>query len=270
MLGLCALTPNDARGAVIEYISPQNSGAWFAAAGPQVRTVDFEMTGVHALGLNWLGSHGVWFSGAPGLPPHSLLAAYQTVPVQRWAAWYQYYNSDPTTAGMTMSFLTPQHAIGFNHPIWGGNSNTTVGWTGLEIEFSRGGVVVGGWNQDSPWGQTPGNSTNTFLGLTTDFEFDKARIWWNQPTDVSPFDSIAAITDLYFSTVPAPSVLLVFSLGGLLGPRRRRGAVSARSPAVGGGRVAGESGKVLCDIHGDFEIFQIACVTPASARWVAL
>ena len=34
--------------------------------------------------------------------------------------------------------------------------------------------------------------------------------------------------------------------------RPRCGVVSARSPAVGGGRVAGESGKVPCDIHGDF------------------
>ena len=34
--------------------------------------------------------------------------------------------------------------------------------------------------------------------------------------------------------------------------RPRCGVVSARSPAVGGGRVAGESGKVPCDSHGDF------------------
>ena len=34
--------------------------------------------------------------------------------------------------------------------------------------------------------------------------------------------------------------------------RPRCGVVCARSPAVGGVRVAGESGKVPCDIHGDF------------------
>ena len=39
---------------------------------------------------------------------------------------------------------------------------------------------------------------------------------------------------------------------------------------LGGVRVTGYRATIPCDIHGDFEIFQIACVIAASARWSAL
>ena len=45
----------------------------------------------------------------------------------------------------------------------------------------------------------------------------------------------------------------------------RRGAVSARSLALGGGRVAQMNAMSPCDIHGDFEVFQITGVIGAGA-----
>jgi len=50
----------------------------------------------------------------------------------------------------------------------------------------------------------------------------------------------------------------------------RRGAVSAHSPALGVGRVAGKGVTFPNNIHGDFEIFQIAFVTVACARLIAI
>jgi hypothetical protein len=41
-------------------------------------------------------------------------------------------------------------------------------------------------------------------------------------------------------------------------------------PRLDGGRVAQMNAMIPCDIHGDFEIFQIAFITPASAQSIAV
>lgn len=220
--GVCGSTPSVTLGAVVQYVSPASSPQWFAAAGPEATTVDFE-TYAGPLGNQYLANHGVAFSshlyGAPAIVSHG----YQTVPTQRWARWRQWANDNPPDLGLSMSFTDPQRAIALNHPVWGGcwTPPGSIGFTGLEVEFTLGGIVIGGWSQDSYWGQTQTLYTDTFLGLTSDQEFDGARIWWNQPTDTPQYWSDAAFTDLYFSTVPAPSALAVFVALGILRHRRR-------------------------------------------------
>ena len=52
--------------------------------------------------------------------------------------------------------------------------------------------------------------------------------------------------------------------------RSRRGEVSAHSPALGGGRVAGNSRKVPGDIHGDFSCRFMSRVSHLPERWIAV
>ena len=74
----------------------------------------------------------------------------------------------------------------------------------------------------------------------------------------------APLRTLVYSHRKEETVIRIFK-GETLDAFSRELGVSARSRAPDGVRVTRYRTTILCDIHGDFEIFQIACVTAAAA-----
>lgn len=220
-LTLALLVVAPTRAAVISYETPAARDAWFAAAGPTTRTLDFEGPGGSGLYIRYLLSHGVTFTNAYGGPAARVLEAQGSLPPQYWALWLENATYPPNN-GLNMSFTTPQHAIAFNRPIWDYMLEPPSSWLHmpLNVELTKAGTIVGSWTLNNDWGLNASTFTETFVGLTSESGFDRARIWFTVPPSTGALLR-GRFSDLYFSTVPAPGALVMLAALGAIARRRR-------------------------------------------------
>lgn len=197
---------------VIPYLMAPTRDAWYAAAGPDVISVDFEGVPPQVLSNQYQASHGISFSSPGSFSQQvGLVTSGPDSEETNYAMWFQQPFINPPNSGLIMSFATPQHSIGFDSIAWTGcfvPPSSAGAFTGLNIVFSMNNTVVGGWKQTTDLGITTTNYWETYLGFTSTVQFDKARVWWGSPiggwADNSAQSFIGAVS---FSTVPAPGAL---------------------------------------------------------------
>jgi hypothetical protein len=197
LAGSLLLAASSASAGITQYYNAPGWAAWQSdAAGFQ--TIDFtqypQMTSITD---QYTESNGVTFSGIvpPGFPPEVipppfvLFSSNFVVDGIGVAAEF----------GVELTFSMPQHAIGLDL------SDVA------SYKLFAGEVLVG----QTFWGT---GGLGSFHGVTSSVAFDRVQI--KSFGDIG--DDTLFFDNLYFSTVPGPGALAVFTVGAVFGGRRRR------------------------------------------------